>query len=146
MLIFSLKLSVCYLYLDIFLLFLPNCILFLCISNKNILVYSHNYLLFYFSNWRIVYLQCWTNFYCTAKWLSYTNTYILFYILFHYGVSKEIRFSSLCYIVRTSVIYYKCNTLHLQNQNSQSIPLAPSPIPLGNRKSVLCVPGPITIL
>ena len=32
-------------------------------------------------------LQCCVNFWCTAKWFSYTFICILFYILFHYGLS-----------------------------------------------------------
>ena len=41
-------------------------------------------------------LQCCVNF-CTAKWLSYT--YILFHIIFHYALSQDIKYSSLCYTV-----------------------------------------------
>ena len=37
-------------------------------------------------SWRIVELQCCINFFYTAKWLSYTYIYILFYIFFHYGL------------------------------------------------------------
>ena len=36
------------------------------------------------------------DFCCTAKWFSYTHTYILFHILFHYGLSQDIEYSSLC--------------------------------------------------
>ena len=43
----------------------------------------------------IVDLQCYANLCCTAKWLSYTHVYILF----HYGLSQEIGYSSLCYTV-----------------------------------------------
>ena len=39
------------------------------------------------------------NFCCTAKWLSYTYIYILFYILFHHGLFQDIEYSSLCYTV-----------------------------------------------
>ena len=37
------------------------------------------------------------NFCCTAKWVSYTYIYILFHILFHYGLSQDIDYHSLCY-------------------------------------------------
>ena len=42
--------------------------------------------LFYFY-WLIVDLQCFAHYCFTAKWFSYTYIYILFYILFHYGLS-----------------------------------------------------------
>ena len=45
--------------------------------------------------WSLVDLQC-VNFCCTAQWFSYTHIYILFYILFHYGLSQDIGYSSLC--------------------------------------------------
>ena len=51
----------------------------------------------------IVDLQCCVNSCCTAKWLSYTHThththiYILYYIIFHCGLSQVTEYSSLCY-------------------------------------------------
>ena len=33
----------------------------------------------------------------TVKWFSYTQTHILFQILFHYGLLQDIEYSSLCY-------------------------------------------------
>ena len=36
---------------------------------------------------------------CTAKWLSYMHIYILFNILFHYDLSQDTEYSSLCYII-----------------------------------------------
>ena len=48
--------------------------------------------------WSIVDLQC-VNFWCTAKWFSYTYICFLFHILFHYGLLQDIEYSSLCYTV-----------------------------------------------
>ena len=36
------------------------------------------------------------NFCCKANWLSYTHIQILFYIIFHYDLSQDIEYSSLC--------------------------------------------------
>ena len=54
---------------------------------------------FIFFNWSVVDLQCCVNFCCTANRLSYTRIYILFYMLFHCGLSQDIEYSSLCYTV-----------------------------------------------
>ena len=48
--------------------------------------------------WSIVDLQCHISFCCMVKWFSYTHMYILFHILFHYGLPQDIGCSSLCYI------------------------------------------------
>ena len=53
----------------------------------------------FFFFWGIVDLQCCINFSCTAKWFCYID--ILFHILFHYGLSQDIEYSSLCYTVGT---------------------------------------------
>ena len=58
-----------------------------------------NYLIYYFLNWSIVNLPCCVNLCCTAEWLSYTHIYILFYILYHYGLSWDIEYNSLCYTI-----------------------------------------------
>ena len=50
-------------------------------------------------NWSIVDLQCRAHLCCTAKWLSYTHTDILFHVLFHDGLSQATEYSSLCYTV-----------------------------------------------
>ena len=57
---------------------------------------------FFFLNlfyWSMVDLQCCLSFQCTAKWFSYTSIYILFHILFHYGLLQDMEYSSLCYTV-----------------------------------------------
>ena len=43
----------------------------------------------------IVDLQCCVSFKCIAKGFSYI--YVLFHILFHYGLLQDIEYSSLCY-------------------------------------------------
>ena len=75
-------------------------------------------------------LQC-VNFCHTEKWFIYTYLYILFFlnILFHYGVSQDIDYRSLCCTV--GLVFYLHNSLHL---------LTPaSPLPLGKHKSILSV-------
>ena len=67
--------------------------------------------------------------------------YILFHILFHYGLSKDID-SSLCCtagLCCLSILHIK--SLHLLTPTSQSTPHTPS---LGNRQSVLCVCDPVS--
>ena len=80
--------------------------------------------------WSMIDLQYCINFCCTAKWY-------FFRIIFHYGLSYDIKYSSLCYTVGPfCLIHSTYSGLHLLIPNSQYIPL-PLP-PLGNDKSVLC--------
>ena len=70
-------------------------------------------------------------------WLR--HIYILFYILFHCGLSQDIEYSSLCYTLGPTLlsIHSKWSSLHLSTPNSQSMRLPPL-LPIGNCKSVLC--------
>ena len=54
------------------------------------------------------------------------HTYILFYIIFHYGLLQETEYSSLCYIVRTC-----CSSiLHIQFVSANpKLLFYPSPTP-----------------
>ena len=54
-----------------------------------------------FKNWSVVGLQCCANVYCIANWLCYAHTYILF----HYVLSQEIRYSSLGYTVGRGALF-----------------------------------------
>ena len=84
----------------------------------------------YFLNWSIVDLQCF-NFYCTAKWFSYTYIYIYIYIFFFMFFSIMVYHRILNIVLpvlysRTLLFtHYIHNSLHLLIPNSQSIPPAP---------------------
>ena len=70
--------------------------------------------------WSTVDLQCCVNVCCTAKWFS--DTWILFHILFHYGLSQDIEYNSLLYRRTLLFIYSLSNSLHLLIPNSQYPP------------------------
>ena len=59
------------------------------------------------------------------------------HIPFHYGLSQNIEYSSLCYMLETyclSVLYI------LVSANPELlIHPSPTPLPLGNHKSILCL-------
>ena len=58
-----------------------------------------NIYIFLFLNWSIADFQCCISFWCTVQRSIYTYRYILFHIIFHYGLSQDIDYSSLCYTV-----------------------------------------------
>ena len=93
-------------------------------------------------------LQSCVNSYCAAKWFNYTHT-CLSHILFRYGLSQDIEYSSWRHraVLFIHSIY---NSLHLPIPSSQSTPPPPpslatkTPSPslsrhprLGNCKSLL---------
>ena len=63
------------------------------------------YSLFFKKNWGILDLQCCANFSYIPKWLRYAHMYILFYILFHYSLSRETGCSSLWAFESRSFLY-----------------------------------------
>ena len=96
-------------------------------NNQNLAWKLRSLLDFYFKSsffncWSIVDLQCCVNFCCIAKLYN-------IHILFHYGLSQDIEYSPLCYIVDL-IIYsiYNISSLHLLIPNSQSFP-SPPPLP-----------------
>ena len=61
--------------------------------------FTYIFLNFFLNYWSIVDLQC-VNFCCTAN-DSLIHIYILFHILFHYGLSQDIEYTSLCNTVES---------------------------------------------
>ena len=58
-----------------------------CLSNLKFYSSLHSFKKVFILYWTIVDLQCWVSFRCTAKWFSYTYTYIhSFQILFPYSL------------------------------------------------------------
>ena len=80
---------------------------------------------------------------------SVRHIHTFFFIFFHYSLSQDIEYSSLCYtvgpclfILSLSVYIY---SLHLLIPDSQRIPPPPF-LPLGNPKFVLCVCESVSLL
>ena len=100
----------------------------------------------FFLNWCIVDLQCCVNSYYTAKWFGYTHTHTntLFYILFHYGLSQDIQYSSPCYAV--GLCGWSILHMLISSANPQ-FPILPFPtsVPLGNHSSTLYVCEPVSV-
>ena len=65
--------------------------------------------------------------------------YILFYILFHYGLSQEIGYSSLCYTVGPCCLSILNVTVCIYYPRTPNPSLPLPPLHLGNHKSVLYV-------
>ena len=78
-------------------------------------------------SWRIADWQCHANFFCRAKWLSYTYIDFLFYFLFHYCLPLDIEYSSLCYTVTQEIFnsqfcfFKKPNSSRLTTYKSSSV-------------------------
>ena len=72
----------------------------------------------------IIALQFFVNLCHTVKAFNHivVVVYILFHILFHYGLSQGIEHSSLCYAVGPCLFILYINCLYLLIPNSQSIP------------------------
>ena len=64
-------------------------------------------------DWSVVDFWVCVNFCCTAKWLSYTEIYVLLYILFHYGLSQDIKYTPVLYNRTLLFIHSRCNNWHL---------------------------------
>ena len=74
------------------------------------------------------------------------DTYRHSYILFHYGLSWDIQYSSQYYTLEPCFfIHFKCNILHLPVPNYQSVSL-PFLLLLGHRKSILCICESVSVL
>ena len=89
-----------------------------------------NFILFLNFYWSIVHLYCYVSFRCTAKWISYTYTYIhsLFfldtfpiYAITEYWVEFPVLYSRFLL-----VIYFMCSSMYMSIPISQFIPC---PIP-----------------
>ena len=94
---------------------------------------------FFFLNlfyWSIVDLQCCVNLYCTTQWFSYTYIYILFHIPL--WLSQAILYSSMCSTVGPRCLSILCIMVYIANPKPPIHP-SPTPVPLGNHKSVLYV-------
>ena len=121
-------------------------------SSANFPGYNSKYfILFYFSTakhfiyfliifyWSIVDLQCCISFCYTAKWISYTYTYIHSFldsfpiqVITEYWVEFPVLYSR-----SLLVVYFIYSSGYMSIPISQFIPVPPSP--LGNHKFVFCI-------
>ena len=67
-------------------------------------------------------LQCCINFSCIVKWLSYTDIYIPFYILFYLLYPRRLNIVPRAAQMPLFIIHPIYNGLHLLTLNSQSVP------------------------
>ena len=87
--------------------------------------------------WSMVNLQVCINFGCTAKWLSYAQTFFLIFFPLWFITGYWLHFP----VLYGRTLLFICSiytSLHLLNPNSHSIPPPALQAP-GNHKSVLCV-------
>ena len=70
--------------------------LFAFLLQNSMLLFTCLFIAFY---WNIIDSQCCVNLSCIAKWFSFLDIYILFHILFRYGLSKGTDYSPLYYTV-----------------------------------------------
>ena len=97
-------------------------------------IHLYIFIYFFFKKffWCTVDLQCCANLSCPAEWLSYTHTYIIFFLIFFSIMVYSMRLDIVPALCRRTLLFIhsKCNSLHLPAPNFQSIPL-PSPLTLG---------------
>lgn len=65
--------------------------------------------------------------------------YILFHIIFRYGLSRDIEYSSLGYSKTLFFIHPACNSLHQLINTKFPVPPAAAARPLDNHRSALCL-------
>ena len=92
----------------------------------------------YLFYWNIVDLQCCVHFFCIVQWFSYPYIYIIFHILFHYGLSQEIEYSSLCYTVGPYCLSITDIILCICQSQIPSLSL-PTPLPWQPQVCSLCL-------
>ena len=123
--------------------FISVLIILFCWINRLVFVMVTQVLLVFLINfyWRIVALQCCVSFYCTAKWISHTYTYmpsLLDFLPIQVTTEHWVEFPVL-YSRFSLVIYFihSINSVYVSIPISQFLP--PSHLPLGIHTFVLYV-------